>query len=146
LTEKNKGGRPRKTLEQVNERVTPIYESKGCRDFADVIMCEMSEGASLTEIKVILGLSNDTYDRFMEEYPEFKDAIKNGVQASESWWLRQGRVNLLDPYQGAKFNSTLWYMNMKNRFGWRDKQEVEHSGNAENPVVLINAGINPYSK
>lgn len=32
-------------------------------------------------------------------------------------------------YQGGSksLNSTVWIFNMKNRFGWRDKQEIEQT-------------------
>jgi len=79
-------------------------------------------------------------ERLVKEEPEFSEAVKKGELLSRAWWERKGRINLENKY----FNPTLWYMNMKNRFGWRDKQEIEHSGNADSPVVVINAGSNPY--
>lgn len=103
----------------------------------------MSEGASITEVRAELGIwGQDTYDRFMEENEDFKRAIKTGELLSKAWWEKHGRSQL----SNKEFNSTLWYMNMKNRFGWRDQQQVQHTGDANNPVVVIAAGANPYEK
>jgi hypothetical protein len=92
-----------------------------------------SEGASDVEIKAWIyekrkSFSNDLWDRWMEQEPEFSETIKVGKMLSESWWAKTGRKNL----NNKEFSYTGWYMNMKNRFGWKDKQEVdqktEHSG------------------
>lgn len=77
------------------------------------------DGASDTEIKSLFKLSNDLFDRWIEDEPEFSEAIKRGRVDSQCWWEQKGRKNL----DNLKFNSTLWYMNMKNRFKWKDKHE-----------------------
>lgn len=42
--------------------------------------------------------------------------------------------------------ATIFWLKNRKPSTWRDKQDVEHQGNAENPVVIINAGANPYVK
>ena len=37
------------------------------------------------------------------------------------WWEKEGKDGM---WSGKQFNPAVWYMNMKNRHGWRDKLEV----------------------
>jgi hypothetical protein len=90
------------------------------------------EGASDVEIKAWIyevrgSLSNDLWSRWIAEEPEFSETIKVGKILSEAWWSKTGRKNL----ENKEFSYTGWYMNMKNRFGWKDRQEVETDGKVE---------------
>lgn len=105
-------------------------------------MCEtvielMKEGASQQEVLAALDISNDTFYRWKSENQEFSETIKRGIQLSQAWWERKGRISLDD----RQFNSTLWYMNMKNRFKWADKQEVKNEGNV---TIVMDTGIDHY--
>lgn len=105
----------------------------------DPSMCQlaiyhMSEGASKIEVMAALGLkSTTTFYEYVEKFPEFACAVKQGEVLSQAWWMSKGRQNI----DTKEFNSTLWYMNMKNRFGWADKQEIKQDSN-----VKINVEIN----
>lgn len=120
----NEGGRPKIGLD--------ILWDGWYNDILDLY----SEGASDVEIRELIYLktkektkaSFGLWDRWMEEEEEFFETIKQGRMLSEAWWAKTGRKNL----NNKEFSYTGWYMNMKNRFGWKDKQEVdqktEHSG------------------
>lgn len=103
----------------------------------------MGQGASLTEIKAFLSISNDLYTRLLEEDKEFSVTIKKGLALSHAWWEKLGRENLFN----KDFSATLWYMNMKNRFNWRDRQEVDATVKQElSLTALYDAAKAVYSK
>jgi len=95
----------------------------------DTILDMYKEGASQVEVKAQIyewrgSFSNDLWDRWMREEKQFSEVIKVGVMLSQAWWEKTGRTNL----KAVKdFSYTGWYMNMKNRFGWKDRRD-ETSG------------------
>jgi len=102
------------------------------KNWKRLVLKEMEVGASKQEIKVLFHISNDLFDRFMKEDKEFSETILYGVDLAEAWWLRQGRTNL----KNKQFNAHLWYMNMKNRFSWRDRQATDITS-GEGPIVGV---------
>lgn len=109
------------------------YKPEMCKTVIDL----MQEGASQQEVLAALDISNDTFYRWKKENEEFSETIKRGIQLSQAWWEKKGRISLDD----RQFNSTLWYMNMKNRFKWADKQEVKNEGNI---TIVMDTGIDHY--
>ena len=93
------------------------YKKAYCKTLVDL----MKEGASLTEVCAHLDITRQTLHNWCDQNPEFLDAKKKGEALSAAWWEHQARTNLKD----KSFNAALWYMNMKNRFGWSDRQQVD---------------------
>lgn len=107
-------GRPKKTV----KKTLP-------EGWEETTIALYSEGASDVEIRAEFSISDDLMERWLIEEEEFSLTIKKGHTLSQAWWERKGRTNL----DKKDFNSTLWYMNMKNRFKWKDKHE--ESGQVE---------------
>lgn len=120
------GGRPQKTLKDLP------------KNWKTTVLALMSNGASQAEVKAKLSLSNDLFSRLIKDEIEFSETIKKGMLLREAWWEKKGRENL----ENKNFSPVLWYMNMKNRFGWKDKQEVEHSGKISWEEIFSNANTN----
>ena len=113
---KNKGGRP---------KIIPSDFPKGWEDYCITLY---QQGSSDVEIKSFLNIANDTFDRLIREEQLFMETIKRGRAYSRTWWEKNARENLKD----KDFNATLWYMNMKNRFGWADKSEIKQDNTNTN--------------
>jgi hypothetical protein len=117
-------GRPKENLsslpENWKETILQLYKEGGSDEEAKAIIWEMRGS-----------FSNNLWDRWMEEEEEFWETIKAGRVFSQAWWTYKGRKSLENP----NFSYTGWYMNMKNRFGWRDKTQTEHTGKIESTQI-----------
>jgi hypothetical protein len=85
----------------------------------------MEQGYSVTAFAGYLGVSRSTVYLWMEEHPEFSDAIKQGMAASAIWWEDCLRNVALK----GEGNATAAIFGLKNRVAddWRDKREVDNT-------------------
>lgn len=94
-------------------------------------------GASKAEMYLELGISHDAFHNYVNEFPEFNEAVKHATRLAQGWWEREGRKATFGASPG--FNATSFIFNMKNRFkeDWKDKVETEHSGEVKHTGLQI---------
>lgn len=111
MSEKRPVGRPRTTVNDLPENWRQIMLDCG------------QDGGSATECRCLLGIAQTAWTTLLEDSEEFRIAEKERQALCEVWWERQGRKMTVE----GQGNATVWIFNMKNRFGWRDRQEIDHS-------------------
>jgi uncharacterized protein YijF (DUF1287 family) len=121
--------KPANTLEKAKDKLP--------KDYQNIIIDMMADGASEEEIflfiyKNIGKFSIKTWYKWKEEEEIIRETLKLGNYLALGWWKTQGRINL----QNKDFNNTLFYMNMKNRFGWSDNQNINHTGTIEHVGII----------
>jgi transposase len=88
----------------------------------------MSEGASLTSFAAEIGVARSSINEWMEQHPEFSEAVHIAKAKCGAWWEKQGRNIAVG--NGGPGASTMAIFGMKNMApdDWQDKQVREHQG------------------
>ena len=100
-----------------------LFKEEYCKRAIELL----KQGASIEELSLEFDVQCSTIYSWMQTKASFADAVNKGREFSKAWWMKKGRTEL----ENGKFSSTLWYMNMKNRFGWADKQEITQNTEAD---------------
>ena len=104
-------GRPRTTTDDLPE------------NWQDIMVDCGQDGGSAVEARCLLGIGESAWETLLTDSEDFRRTEKKRQALCAVWWERQGRKMAA----GADGNATVWIFNMKNRFGWRDKQDVDHT-------------------
>jgi hypothetical protein len=111
MNEKLERGRPKKTL----------------KDFPnnwELSIMEMArEGCFDMDYKVFLDISNNTFDRMLEEEPYFLETITKARQVSETFWTSIARVGFKQG-NSKNINAQLLNLVLRNAFkhNWNEAQ------------------------
>ena len=117
----------------MTERGRPLITLKDLpKDWESSIIELSKNGASIVELAVELDISRNTLKALTERNEHFLNTIKKCKRYCEAWWLSKGRTEL----ENKDFSYTGWYMNMKNRFGWADKQENKNENNHKGEIKI----------
>lgn len=90
-------------------------------DWRKTVLALYNAGASDREVMVELELTRGQWETLMGDLVEsdFAEVVEYGRLVAHAWWERLGRTRLND----KTFNTALWTIQMKNRFGWSEKTE-----------------------
>lgn len=101
-------------------------------NWKEIIIQMSMEGCSDVEIRAHLcckkkRFSHELWYALKEREADFAETLQIGKVLCQAWWEKQGRlIEHMMHTKGQVFETGLWYSNMKNRFGWRDKTEIDH--------------------
>lgn len=94
------------------------------------------DGQSVEEVCAELKMSKQTFYQLRDDNPNFSNAYERGLEMSAAWWHRLGR-------QGAAaqvdIQPATWVFNMKNRFNWKDRNELSGPGDTSPFADLADA-------
>ena len=95
----------------------------------------LGQGYSVTAFAGYIGVSRATVFKWASENKEFSDSLKRGQALAALWWEQV----LRGVAKTGEGNASAAIFGVKNRSReeWRDKQEVEHSGNPDAPVQIV---------
>lgn len=123
--EKRPVGRPRTTVNDLPDDWQTIMRDCGQR------------GGSAVEARCLLGIGDSAWATLLKDSEEFRQTEKERQMLCEVWWETRGR----EMAEGNEGNATVWIFNMKNRFGWRDRHDINHEseGGTMTPKPAIDA-------
>lgn len=117
---------PKKYLKPGQPKLKP--ESVLPDNWENIILEMSNQGCSDVEIRAHLCMLNGKFNHgtwyaLKDREIEFFETVEKGKVLSQAWWERKGRENVTHS-PSVTFETGLWSINMKNRFGWRDNPEV----------------------
>lgn len=109
-------------------------------EFCDLVVEMGKEGKSFCQMACAMDITEETLYQWKKSKPDFSESLKKARQHAQAWWEDHGQRGTIGQIDG--FNSTSYVWQTKNRFpdAFRDKHEIEHSGEVEVTVTI--GGIN----
>lgn len=106
-------------------------------EFCDVVIELGKQGKSITQMACSINVVKQTLYNWMDEYPDFLDAITRARQESQNWWESKGQ----DSLDNQNFQSSVYNRSMACRFpeDWRDNVgvDVTTKGNELQTVIVL---------
>ena len=111
------------------------YDAKFCNE----VIALGKQGLSITQIAYRMDVARSSLYNWMDEHPDFLDAIKKARHYAQGFWenaLTEAALGT-NP-EGVNPNATLMIFQMKNRFPdeWREKQTTEHEVSGAKKMVI----------
>lgn len=111
-------------------------------EYAEMLTAHMKDGLSFESFGGVVGVCEKTLYNWEAAHPEFLQAKMIGRPASRLYWEKVGKDGLYNETiktddgmtVNRSINSAIWIFNMKNRFQWRDKIEIDTPEDEDRPL------------
>jgi hypothetical protein len=115
--------------------MTEVTRPVGRPSLYDPTYCEQAIelgkiGKSTEAIGAILGVGTATLYRWMDEHPEFREAIGIAKDMELYWWEEQAQAYMVENKESDRLNSGIWARSMAARFPkkYRESTKTEITG------------------
>lgn len=105
-------------------------------EYCEKLVEHMSKGLSYETFAGTIDTHKQTLYDWEKANPEFMDAKKRAFEKCRIFWEQIAIDHLVEHDKGSKLNSSVWIFNMKNRFRWTDRQEIEAGEETKNLIKL----------
>lgn len=95
-----------------------LYDPKFC----EMLVEHMSKGFSYESFAGVVSVSLDTLYNWEHLNPDFSEAKKIAVNKCRIFWEQTG---IHGAWGGKAFQPAVWIFQMKNKFKWTDRVEIE---------------------
>jgi hypothetical protein len=102
-------------------------------EYCDALVKHLEEGLSFEAFAGVCKVAVDTLYEWMKVHPEFSEAKKIGEAGGRLFWEKVGRAGMTGRVPG--FQNAVWIFTMKNRFKWKDRHAMEHTGEDGGPIA-----------
>ncbi len=126
------------------------------KEYCEMLIDHMAKGYGYQTFAKKANVNIDTLYEWEKKHQAFADAKKQAFAQNRYFFenvgilgmtgqLRRIKSETLDErgkvihreYEPANFNATTWIFSMKNRFGWRDKQDITSDGGQMLPQIIV---------
>lgn len=104
------------------------YEPRYCSMLED----HMENGMSFESFSAKIGVHRDTLYEWVKVHPEFSDAKKKAHEKCLYFYEAAGVAGMMGKIKN--FNTAAWCFNMKNRFQWTDRADI--NVNDMKPMII----------
>jgi len=92
------------------------------------LIAMFTEGKDRAHFCAHHSIANATFDIWLDKNPEFKEAYTIAQQKAKRWFLDVAQNHLIQEHDGAKLDSKLWSMLMRNRFEMTEHRKLKIEG------------------
>lgn len=120
---KKKAAKVRKVAKKAPAKKKKLGRPSDYRpEYCEIIKMKMAEGLSVQAFCGFIGFPKQTVYRWFEEHPAFRDAKKVGEDNARLFW---DELIIDAATAGTPLPQAIVIFTYKNRFGWRDKIEID---------------------